>query len=118
MNLLWLESSLRYSMAAFDPNAVIVKVKLTEYLLVQLAKDDKSQFLDKAGYTIENWQQLERDLREQILSLEAIPIVETQYGQKYAITGNLSSPSGITIRVKTIWIDTGEVTRFVTLFPA
>ncbi len=105
-------------MATLDPNAVIVKAKLTEYLLVPLAKDDKSQFLAQAGYTIKNWQQLERDLREQILSLEVMPTVQTQYGQKYAITGELRSPDGITIRVKTIWINTGDVTQFVTLFPA
>jgi hypothetical protein len=37
-------------MATLDPNAVIVKAKLTEYLLVPLAKDDKSQFLAQAGY--------------------------------------------------------------------
>ncbi len=105
-------------MATLDPKAVIVKAKLTEYLLVPLNKDDKSQFLAQAGYTIANWQQLEKDLRQQILSLEAIPISRTQYGQKYAITGDLSSPNGSTIRVKTIWIDTGEVIQFVTLFPA
>jgi len=105
-------------MATLDPNAVIATAKLTGYLLVPLAKDDKSQFLAQAGYTIEKWQQLERDLREQILSLEALPTARTQYGQKYAITGDLNSPSGRTIQVKTIWIDTGEVTQFVTLFPA
>ena len=60
-------------MATLDPNAVIARAKLTEYLLVPLVKDDKSQFLAQSGYTIENWQQLERDLREQILSLEASP---------------------------------------------
>jgi hypothetical protein len=32
-------------MATLDPTAVIVKAKLTEYLLVPLTKDDKSQFL-------------------------------------------------------------------------
>lgn len=71
-------------MATPDPNTAIVKAKLTDYLLVPLAKDDKSQFLAQASYTVENWQQLERDLREQILLLEAIPTVQTQYGQKYA----------------------------------
>jgi hypothetical protein len=105
-------------MATLDPNAVIAKVKLTGYLLVPLAKDDKSKFLAQAGYTIDNWQRLEQDLREQILSLEAVPTVRTQYGQKYEITGDLTSSEGMTIRVKTIWIDIGEVTQFVTLFPA
>lgn len=105
-------------MATLDPNAVIAEAKLTNYLLILLAKDDKSQFLAQAGYRLENWQQLQQDLREQILPLEAIPTAATQYGQKYSITGNLISPSGRTIRVKTIWMVTEQKTQFITLFPA
>ncbi|NJP10385.1 MAG: hypothetical protein HC866_13660 [Leptolyngbyaceae cyanobacterium RU_5_1] len=105
-------------MANLDFNAVIAEAKLTEYLLIPLTKDDKSQFLALAGYTLENWQQLERDLREQILPLEATPTAVTRYGQKYAITGDLLGSNGIAIRVKTIWIVANGVTRFVTLFPA
>ncbi len=41
-------------MATLDSNTVIVKAKLTDYLLVPLVKDDKSQFLAQAGYTVEN----------------------------------------------------------------
>lgn len=40
-------------------DAVIAEAKLTQYLLVPLPKDDKSKFLQKAGYTLDNWQQLE-----------------------------------------------------------
>jgi hypothetical protein len=105
-------------LAKLDPNALIATAKLTEYLLVLLPKDDKSQFLALAGYFLENWEQLERDLREQILVLEANLTVTTVYGQKYSIIGNLTGPNGRTIRVKTIWMVTGGITRFVTLFPA
>ena len=105
-------------MAILDPNAIIAEAKLTKYLLIHLAKDDKSRFLAQAGYRLENWQQLQQDLREQILPLEAIPTVLTQYGQKYAITGNLISPNGRAIRVKTIWMVTERRTQFVTLFSA
>jgi hypothetical protein len=38
--------------------AIIAEEKLTKYLLVPLPKDDKSQFLARAGYTVDNWQQL------------------------------------------------------------
>lgn len=105
-------------MATLDPNAVIAETKLTKYLLILLAKDDKSQFLAQAGYNLENWQQLQHDLREQILPLEATSTALTQYGQKYVITGNLISPNGKTIRVKTIWMITEQRAQFVTLFPA
>lgn len=104
-------------MAYLDPNAVIPEAKLTGYLLILLPKDDKSQFLSQAGYTLENWQQFEQDLREQILPLEAVTTTITQYGQKYAIAGNLTGPNGTSLRVKTIWIVTFGLTRLVTLFP-
>ena len=104
-------------MVTLNLNAVIAEEKLTKYLLVLLPKDDKSQYLALAGYALENWQQLEKDLREQILSLEAVPIEMTRYGQKYSITGSLIGINGNAIRVKTIWIIENEITRFVTLFP-
>lgn len=69
-------------MPFLDSNAVILEAKLTQYLLVLLPKDNKSQFLALAGYTLENWQRLERDMRKQILSLKAIPTQNTSYGQK------------------------------------
>ena len=104
-------------MVTLNLNAVIAEAKLTKYLLVLLPKDDKSQYLALAGYALESWQQLEKDLREQILSLKAVPMEMTQYGQKYSITGSLIGINGNTIRVKTIWIIENEITRFVTLFP-
>ncbi|MFZ4677974.1 MAG: DUF6883 domain-containing protein [Nodosilinea sp.] len=54
-------------------DAVIAEAKLTKYLLVWRDADDKSKFLEQAGYTLENWKQLEADLRNQILLLEAVP---------------------------------------------
>ena len=101
-----------------NPKAIISPKKLTEYLLVPLPKDDKSEYLAKGGYNLGNWQQLAQDLREQILSLESQPTLKTQYGQKYQIIGSLVCPNGKTLTVKTIWIVTKQATQFVTLFPA
>jgi len=70
-----------------NKNAIISRNKLTQYLLIPLPKDDKSQYLAQGGYTLDNWQQLERDLREQILILEAQPTLKTKYGEKYEIIG-------------------------------
>ena len=60
-------------------DTVIAEEKLTKYLLVLLPKDDKSQFLQKAGYTLGNWQQLEADLRSQILPQPAQFLEKTTY---------------------------------------
>ena len=84
-------------------DTIIARAKLAEYLLQFRREDDKSLFLARAGYTADNWQELERDLREQILPLEAIQFERTRYGDygdKYEIRGTLtgsnckSSPFG------------------------
>jgi hypothetical protein len=101
-------------------DAVIAPGKLHGYLLVWKPADDKSKFLAKAGYFLENWSQLEADLRSQILPLEAVPILETKkFGDRYSIRGNLVGPNGVNLAVLTIWMvefDT-NVTKFITLFP-
>jgi len=55
-------------------NTFIAREKLTNYLLVPKKRNDKSKWLAKAGYTLENWQVLETDLRNQILSEDAIHV--------------------------------------------
>ena len=52
-------------------DTVIVPEKLTRYLLVKRTFDGKSQFLRQAGYTLDNWEQLEQDLRQQVLPHDA-----------------------------------------------
>ena len=105
-------------MTTLDPNAIIAEEKLTSYLLIHLEKDDKSKFLAQGGYTLDNWWELEKDLREQILPLQAMPTVLTQYGQKFVIVGSLLGLNGCTLHVKKIWIVNSDDTRLVTLFPA
>ncbi len=104
-------------MTFLDPKAIIAPEKLKDYLLVLLFKDDKSQYLAKGGYTQDNWLQLEQDLREHILTLEATPTNKTIHGQKYEIIGNLRGINNKILSVKTIWIVTANETKFVTLFP-
>ncbi len=101
-------------------NAVIAEAKLTKYLLVWRNADDKSKFLEQAGYTLENWQQLEADLRNQILPLEAVPSDEpNRFGDVYEIRGLLRGVNGIDLAVLTIWMIEYEtkVTKFITLYP-
>ena len=101
-----------------NPKAIISPKKLTEYLLIPLPKDDKSVYLAQGGYILANWQQLERDLRQQILSLEAQPTLNTQYGQKHQIICSLICPNSKILTIKPIWIVTEQTTHFVALFPA
>ncbi len=99
---------------------VFAPEKFLRYLLVPRPADDKSRFLAAAGYTLNNWQALEQDLREQILVLEATEVEQTKHGKVYEIRGNLRGPNGKGLSVTTIWMTervTGK-TKFITLYPA
>jgi hypothetical protein len=100
-------------------DAVIARAKLVDYLLKSLPQNDKSQFLAKAGYTQENWQQLERDLRMQILRLDAVFLENTRFGDRYEIRGTLTGVNGVVLPVVTIWMveSASQETKFITLFP-
>ena len=100
-------------------DARIAPEKLTNYLLVKRSVGDKSEFLKRAGYTLQNAQHLERDIRKQILSEDAVVTKRTIYGQHYEIRAPLTGPNKTTLNVKTVWMQelkTG-ITKFITLYP-
>lgn len=100
-------------------DTLIAQEKLTQYLLTLRKRNDKSQWLSQAGYTLENWQVLEKDLRNQILSVDATPTENTEYGQMYEIKRKLIGPNGKNLQVCTMWMTetaTGN-TKFITMYP-
>ncbi len=100
-------------------DTVIAPEKLTKYLLVQRTFDDKSQFLRQAGYTLDNWEQLEEDLRLHVLPSDAALIEHTAYGDIFEIRSALTGPNRKTLFVRTIWMNEmrSGVTKFITLYP-
>jgi len=100
-------------------DATIAEDKLTRYLLLPQARGDKSILLARAGYTRENADQLLRDLRTQILPLEAAALESNKFGRYYEIRGTLIGPNGVPLAVCTIWITEhlSGATKFVTLIP-
>ena len=60
-----------------------------------------------------------RDLRMQLLPLEATHLQVNKFGQYYELCGRLTGPNGGRLAVRTIWITErlSGVTRFVTLLP-
>lgn len=100
-------------------DALIATEKLTKYLLVKWPVGDKSEFLGRAGYTLDNWRQLEQDIRQQILSQEAVPIEQTRYGEYFEIRTSLTGPNGVALNVRTVWMreSSSGVTKFITLYP-
>jgi hypothetical protein len=100
-------------------DTIIASEKVTLYLLVPQARGDKSRFLERAGYSLENADQLVRDLRTQLLPLEATPGKSNNFGQYYETRGSLTGPNGVTLTVSAIWMTEhlSGVTKFVTLLP-
>ncbi|XWK86093.1 MAG: hypothetical protein U7127_17940 [Phormidium sp.] len=105
-------------MPYLSSDAVIPEAKLTKYLLVWRRKDDKSGFLAQAGYSLDNWQQLERDLRSLLINKATLDR-QSSFGNIYKIEGVLVGPNGVSIQVATFWIvdSFSNETRFVTLLP-
>ena len=100
-------------------NAIITREKITDYLLKWQPDNDKSQFLARAGYSLNNWHRLLEDIRTQILPVEAEFMRKTVYGDLFRIQGKLLGPNGVSLKVITIWMTeyaSGQ-TKFITLFP-
>jgi hypothetical protein len=101
--------------------AIIESSKLTEYLLNIDHKRGgaKAKLLIQFGYSIDNWQQLELDIRQFHLAQDVTVIKETDYGTRYEISSSLMTPIDRPLVVKTVWqIDIGtDVPRLITLVP-
>lgn len=85
-------------------DTIIAIEKLTHSLLLSQARSDKSGFLAKAGYTLKNADQLLRDLRTQILPLDAMALETNKFGKLYQIRNTLVGPNGVKLAIRTIWI--------------
>ncbi len=99
-------------------DAVIAPAKITEYLLVQRRKNDKSQFLAQVGFTRDDPESLTAAIRNLIAEHEGVFDRRNEYGTFYRVEGNLHGPDG-SLRVITVWIQRqiDDVFWFVTLKP-
>jgi hypothetical protein len=100
-------------------DAIIPEAKLTQYLLVPKARNDKSKFLAQAGFTLENPDMLLRALRALIAQVDAVLDRTEEYGIYYQVIGILEGINGINLNVITIWIYriADRQYQFVTLIP-
>ncbi len=105
----------------YADEAIIDPDKLRLYLLNVKHKRGKSKakLLYSFGYTLENWQQLAIDLRQQHLTNNVTAVRDTMYGKRYEIHAPLMTRDGRSLTIRSIWqIDNDTVyPRFITLFP-
>ena len=102
------------------PSALVIQDrKITHYLLTFQEKDDKSQFLAKAGYTLQNWQQLKEDILNAVIDAPIATTVETAWGPRFTVHTQLQEPNGQQLSIITIWQQDleSDILRFVTLYP-
>lgn len=101
--------------------AIISPEKLRDYLLSPnhpLGRF-KAAYFNRLGYSADDWETLERDIRKQILSHNAVEIEGFPYGKKFVITETLVTSSGKAVKITTVWVILkGEATpRFITAYP-
>ena len=100
-------------------DAIIPEAKLTKYLLVFKPRNDKSQFLAQAGFTLDNWETLKIALQQLNQSVEAEADRTDEYGTFYNVSGELQGVNGINLSVVTIWLErkSDGKFQFITLVP-
>lgn len=102
--------------------ALVEERKVREYLMNRTHPDgiSKARFFARRGYRDEDWRRLADDLRHHGQQNDVAGIVESPYGTKYSVDGQLRTPSGESIGVITVWIvEKGtDVPRLVTAYPA
>jgi hypothetical protein len=98
---------------------IIAPEKFTRYLLKWQPENDKSKMLGRAGYTLGNWRELVRDIRNQFLPEEAKFVRKTAYGDMYEIRGELVGTNNVSLKIVTVWMMEyqSQKTKFITLFP-
>jgi hypothetical protein len=102
------------------PDEAIIPVeKLTAYLLVTRPRDDKSRFLAQAGFHQNDPDALLVALRRLAAAVEAVEDGVNEYGTFYRVEGELTGPTGHSLRVVTIWLrwSLDGSMHFVTLKP-
>ncbi|HVW21483.1 MAG TPA: hypothetical protein VHC86_09730 [Opitutaceae bacterium] len=100
-------------------SATIAREKITQYLLVRQSRSDKSAFLELAGFGLANPDALIEALVAVRDENDAQLVDENKFGRYFEVPGVLSGPSGMRLRVRTIWMTEhlSGATKFITLIP-
>ena len=71
------------------------------------------------GFSVARWEELAAALRRHAAYHAVARVLETAYGPRYHIDGEIESPDGRSPLVRTVWqIDLGsQEPRFITAYP-
>jgi len=96
---------------------VIPETKLTGYLLTN---PRKSGFFLRCGYSVTDWSRLRDDLLAITQNYALNFKIETAYGKKYTVLGQVKTPSGSVLALTTVWmvsVEEPQTMRFLTAYP-
>ena len=101
--------------------AIVERDKISGYLLNPGHRygASKARFFTEFGFRVEAWQVLADALHEHGCTQKVALVRETSFGQRYAVEGELITPSGREPRVRTVWqLDKGAVApRLISAYP-
>jgi hypothetical protein len=103
------------------PAAIVDPLKLYGYLLSpdHPVGRNKSRVFAGCGYGQRNAEDLIAELKRILQHGQLAEVVESFYGSKYIVEGELRCSHGDLLRIRTVWIvetDSG-IPRFVTAYP-
>ncbi|WP_459556150.1 DUF6883 domain-containing protein [Lacunimicrobium album] len=102
------------------PHPVVEESKICGYLLNRTHPDGgpKAAWFISLGFRREAWEELRTSLIDSLRCTSSLTTESTTYGIKFIISGVLSTPSGRTVGIRTIWISTHPLSmRLVTAYP-
>ena len=100
---------------------IVEQEKITDYLLNPAHRygASKARFFAAFGFRAESWEIFAQALREHGQSHDVTRVIETRFGPRYEVEGELSAPDGRYPRVRTVWqLGAGEAApRLITAYP-
>ena len=102
-------------------NLIVEHEKITGYLLNLGHRygATKARFFMALGFSVEEWNKLADALREHGRTHDVAALRETGFGPRYAVEGEVSTPSGDQAFIRSVWqFDHGSVApRLITAYP-
>ncbi len=102
-------------------NALIPTDKIEGYILSKTHPIGKTKalFFEQVGYTISNRDFFIEDIYSILKENYVARKIETEYGIKYIVKGNVGERFGKPVAVTTIWLieEGSSIPRFITAYP-
>jgi hypothetical protein len=100
---------------------VVPHAKLVGYLLSfqHPYGRTKARFFTQLGFSTANWRDLKQAIKRIATTQQITGAMETPYGTKYIVDGQLPAASGAGADIRTVWfVEAGEeIPQFVTAYP-